>query len=415
MVTINTKVKTNSLHSFRWLGFSLIALTIATAKADPLDNWTTSQIVTNPPGFMGMQLLGITYGNGKYVAVGQYLEDDDGVIETSNDGLNWTMQTTRDYSILDLYDVIYGAGIFVAVGWDYYGGNNIYSSTNGINWTPHATQISNIHGVTYGEGTFVAVGDGLLLNGTTYTNQNIYVSTDGINWSATDSGVPSGQVHTLYDVAYGAGNFVAVDGAGYFYSSSDGFDWTRTANSRAGQEVSFCNGLFFVPADAGTNLMSRDGLNWSLVTNSTGAAFGHVIYAAGVFVAQGSSKLFSSSDGTNWVQRNFNPPSNVDVTDLSFGNRNVVLTGYAYPASPTFAPAAFISDPFVALNMGASFPPQLTVSGLTNRNYRIEFLTNLASNNWQIATNFTLTNSPFIWTDSQATDSSRFYRAALLP
>jgi hypothetical protein len=364
---------------------------------------------------MGLQLLGITYGNGQYVAVGQYASDDNGVIETSGDGLNWTMRTTRDYSILDLFDVTYGNGIFVAVGWDSYAGNNIYSSTNGINWMPHTTQISNIHGVTYGGGLFVAVGDGLLLNGSAHTNQNIYVSYDGINWTATDSGVPSSQVQTLYDVAYGAGNFVAVDGAGNFYSSSDGFVWTPAANSRAGHEISFCNGLFFVPAGAGTNLVSSDGLNWSLVTNSTGSAFGHVVYAGGVFVAQSSVNVFSSSDGTNWVQRNFHPASNVAVRDLSIGNRNVVVAGYAYPASPMYSPAAYVSDPFVTLSMAASFPPQLTVSGLTNRNYRIEFLTNLASNNWQIATNFSLANGPFIWSDSQPTDSCRFYRATLLP
>lgn len=411
-------MKTKSLHFFRWFGIAIIALTLAQANADPLDNWSTNKAVTNPVGFEGFQLLGITYGNGRYVAVGQYPgfpSDANGVVETSDDGLNWTMRTTHDGSILHLFDVTYGGGTFVAVGWDAFGGKNIYSSTNGINWTPHLTKISNIYAVTYGGGMFVAVGDGLLLNGSTYTNQNIYASSDGINWSATDSGVPTSQVHALRDVAYGAGNFVAVDGAGYFYSSSDGFAWTRSTNSRAGLKINFCNGLFFVPAGDSTNLVSSDGLNWSFVANNTGTLFGHVVYAAGIFVEANVAELFSSVDGTNWVRRNFNPVPGVTVVDLSFGARNVVLAGYATQLSPMYAPVAYVSDPFVTLSMAASFPPQLTVSGLTNRNYRIDFLTDLSSNNWQVATNLTLTNSPVIWTDSQATDSSRFYRAALLP
>ena len=54
-------------------------------RADVLDHWTTNQITTNSFG-----LRHVVYGNGRYVAVGEFL--DDGGIYTSEDGLNWTLR-----------------------------------------------------------------------------------------------------------------------------------------------------------------------------------------------------------------------------------------------------------------------------------------------------------------------------------
>lgn len=384
------------------------------ARADALDNWMPSLVATNPIGYYGLRLGGVTYGNSRYVAVGQYVGDDNGVIQTSENGVDWTMRTRQDYSVLDLADVTYGNGIFVAVGWDWFGGQNIYSSTDGIQWTPHTTGIANLYRVIFGGGLFVAVGDGLLLQSSTTTNENIYISADGTDWYAVKSGAPANDVHSLYDIAYGAGRFVAVDGAGYFYSSTDGVSWSRSFNGRAGGWISFCNNLFIVPAGQGTNLVSNDGATWSLLPNSTTNTFARVIYADGVFVGLTGSGFFSSVDGTNWVQRDFQLPSNTTLTAMVFGSRNIVVAGYNTSSSPNI-PVVYTSDPFVACGINSGFPPQLTLSGLAGRSYRVEYLSNLVSNNWQTLTTLSLTNSPSNWTDTQATNSSRFYRAVLLP
>ena len=394
------------------------ALSLISAHADPLDNWSPSHMVTNSPAFNGFSITSLAYGSGRFVAVGEYTGSDFGIIQTSDDGVQWAVRSAYDGSVLDLYDVTFGNGLFVAVGWDYYNGQNIYTSTNGVNWVKHVTTISNLHGVTYGGGLFVAVGDGELINGTTYTSYNIYISNDGAVWAPADSGTPT---NTLYDVAYGAGKYIAVDGAHHLYSSSNGSSWSRTTNSLAGAAlapatVSFCNGLFFVPSGPGTNLISSDGVNWSATTNNTASVFQHVIDLHGTFLALANSKIFSSTDGTNWVRRNFNCPTNTSMSDFALGSRNLVVAGFTNsPTKFLDLPSAFVSDPFVALTISPTVPPQLTLSGLTNRNFSIEVATNLLSTNWQVLTNLTLTNGPTSLTDTQATNSCRFYRAILLP
>jgi hypothetical protein len=366
-------------------------------------------------GLNGSALSGIAYGNGRYVAVGYYVGDDTGLIQTSEDGMNWTLVSSQTVSILDLYNVTFANSIFVAVGWDFYTGGNIYHSTNGINWTPHNTAIANIYALTFGAGLFVAGGDGVLLNSSARTNRNIYTSPDGIAWTARVSGAPANDVQTISDVAYGAGRFVAVDGATHLYRSTTGSStWTRTTNSSAGGWISFCNGLFIVPSGPGTNLISTDGLSWTLITNNTASTFGRVIYSDGYDVALAGAKIFTSTDGTNWVQRNLQPLSNVALNGIASGNRNFLAVGYRYPPFP-YRPVAYISDPLVALGMNRGFPPQLSLSGLLGRSYRIEQLGYLRSNNWQSAATFTLTNSPSTWTDTAAPNSARFYRAVLLP
>jgi len=67
-----------------------------------------------------------------------------GFLQTSDDGVNWTSRDGHNATyIRDLYDVTFRNGTFVAVGWDWFGGGNIYHSTNGINWTSHNTAIGN--------------------------------------------------------------------------------------------------------------------------------------------------------------------------------------------------------------------------------------------------------------------------------
>ena len=399
-----------------FVGCFAFALALTSAKADPLDNWTTNQLSTNPPGIGGLQFEAVTYGNGQYVAVGEYNGDDNGFVQTSEDGVSWTMRSKHDYSILDLYDVtfgknLFGTNMFVAVGWDFYSGVNLYNSTNGIDWSPHSSGLANVFAVAYGDGSFVAVGADTLPNPGTVTSNVVVYSDDGVNWFSTDSRVPATASPGLNDIAYGNGQFVAVS-PGYIYPL---FTQARITNSLAGGRISFCNGLFFIPAGPGTNLMSSNGLTWSAVTNNTATTFNRITYGGGNYVAVSMTNVFSSQDGTNWIQRNLQVSPFEHLVDLAPGNRNILLAG-------TGGPTAYLSDPFVSLRIVSSFPqyvgympPQLIVSGLTNRTYRIEMITNLPSTNWQALTNIMLTNGPATWTDLKAYDSSRFYRAVLLP
>jgi hypothetical protein len=105
--------------------------------------WTAADL-----GDEQLASVGVTYGNGLFVAVGKY-----GTILTSPDGVTWTARTsgTSDY----LRSVTYGNGLFVAVG--EYG--TILTSPDGVTWTAQTSGTGNdLNGVAYGNGLFVAVG-----------------------------------------------------------------------------------------------------------------------------------------------------------------------------------------------------------------------------------------------------------------
>jgi len=126
-----------------------------------------------PPA--GANLRGITYGNSRFVACGQYYRTI-----VSLDGINWFADVKESVSSAWVsLGIAYGNNRFVAVG----SGGYVRVSTDGVNWSD--VLYKSLQGITYGRGKFVAVGNGGLIT----------VSTDGVNWSDV---VTSGA--TLYAV-----------------------------------------------------------------------------------------------------------------------------------------------------------------------------------------------------------------------
>jgi len=387
-----------------------LALSTVYTRADAFDHWTGANVVTNyqQGGALGALFFGVRYGNGRYVAVGE-IYDEWSLIEMSSDGAQWSAQNFGRLTA-NLTDITFHGGTFVAVGGYGWDNTNIYTSNDGLTWTGHVINM-NLRAVTYGGGLFVAVGT--QLSSGLLTNYNIATSADGITWAAQKSVDFANEANAVNDITYGAGIFVGADLNNHFYTSSDAVTWVRTTNSYANGKVSFANGLFFAPSGAGSNLISADGLNWGLVPNDTGAAFNYVAGVGGYFLAISNSRLFTSTNGTNWIQRNLQCPSNSILGRIAIGNQNVVVAGYQFNGSST--PIAFYSDPIVSLSANGQSPGHLTISGLTDSSYRIEYVTDLHANNWQPAATLTLTSDPLNWTDPQATNSSRFYRVVLLP
>jgi hypothetical protein len=141
----------------------------------------------------------------------------------------------------------------------------------------------------------------------------------------------------------------------------------------------------------------------------------HVAFKDGLYVGHTFLYLLTSTNGTNWVYRN-GPPPPVRMNTFLFGTRNALIVG-AFGNFPNWTAASALSDSFVGLNLNPGFPPQLQVSGVNGWAYRIDYIDNLRpdGNNWQELTSFSMSNSPFLWTDPTATNSQRFYRAALSP
>ncbi len=133
-------------------------------------------------------LTGVTYGAGRFVAVGEF-----GRTLSSINGYNWTTNPPVGMFNPSFRAVGYGNGAFVAVG-DF---GAIYRSTNGMAWTDVSPgAFATFRGITHAEGMFVAVGD----------SETIYSSPDGMIWTQRHSSF----FNPLHGVAYGNGTFVTV-------------------------------------------------------------------------------------------------------------------------------------------------------------------------------------------------------------
>lgn len=282
-------------------------------------NWTAGTSA------LSFSIHAITYGNGTFVGV-------DGMnILTSPDGVTWTQGTTglTDYFLSDLQGATYGNGIFVAVG--QYGA--ILTSPDAKTWTSRISRVTSDHlgGIAYGNGIFVAVG-------ASYTGAGgggtIVTSPDEETWTLRSSGRSSGNRFDLFDVAYGNGTFVAV---GYDYNarqsgalaSPDGVTWTkRTLLNESNSGIAYGNGIFIA---VGYNAIStsQDGLVWRNGTARPGLMLYAVTYGNGTFVAVGSPDregvaIITSEDGANWTPST--SPA-VGLLGITYGNGTYVAVG----------------------------------------------------------------------------------------
>lgn len=187
---------------------------------------------------------GITYGNGVFVVVAT------NYVATSVDGLVWTPRVSPAAN--DWTNVTYGNGTFVAVAYDGPSNHGMYS-TDGITWVltnlPSGATYAFV-GVTYGNGLFVAVS---LLG-------HIYTSPNGIIWTPRTN--PLGMT-PLMTVVYGASLFVALaqSGVGQVLTSPDGITWLARAAAENNGWTSVCygNGVFVAVTLAGVHRVMTSG------------------------------------------------------------------------------------------------------------------------------------------------------------
>ena len=157
----------------------------------------------------------LTYGNGVFVAVGG--AGGLGSAATSTDGNSWVSRTTPVLGAGTLSGVAYGAGVYVAVN---SGGNEAFTSTNGIIWAAGGNLSASTlwSSIAYGNGRFVAIASG--------TREVAISYNKGSTWIESPAGLPSSQ--TWSTVKYGQGLFVAVaEGTDECAISPDGLTWTK--------------------------------------------------------------------------------------------------------------------------------------------------------------------------------------------
>ena len=402
--------------------------TFVSTKADILDRWSTNLILSN-----SYAMDSIAYGNGIYVATSEYVTGDPGEIYCSVDGTHWT-QVYFNSGIWGI-NLHYVDGCFVGTTGGY---GQVAISLDGTNWS--ISQVPSPESFDRGDATcndelFVAVG-----------NQNevgaVYYSYDATNWTAGNISPSAGGAITsvasvVYDVSNDSlaqsgfpfpppptspVNFVALgNNDGNEYTSSDGISWTRRSIP-GGSQVSYGYGLFIVPLNAQNNLVSVDGINWSQHLTGLTSQLGWIICSHGLFIGQSGGHLATSIDGINWVQYAPPLPGLVDQyeTLATDGNR-IVTIGSLLTASTEYndfyEDYAYVSDLLVSVRMTNSPAAQVALSGLVGRSYQIQSANSLTagSNNWSTNLSIQLTTTPYVWTDSTATNSARFYRGVLQP
>ncbi|HSX60272.1 MAG TPA: hypothetical protein VLF18_08745 [Tahibacter sp.] len=169
------------------------------------EHWNGSQM-TPVPGDIYMN--GVAFGDGKFVAVG-----DVGAVYTSPDGETWTWRPAPTFTALR--SVVYSGSMFVAVGYDIFGGV-IMSSPDGITWTVrYATDNPQFFGprdVVWTGDYFVAAVASVAM-----------VSSDGILWNTVQYDVPWPAILKL---AWDGERILGV-GFGVYSAKSDGGKWTR--------------------------------------------------------------------------------------------------------------------------------------------------------------------------------------------
>ena len=163
-------------------------------------------ILTSPDGILWtvqvsnttQSLCAVTQGPGLYVAVG-----DNGQISSSSDGITWTSRNSGTNRFLRA--VTYAAGHYVAVG-SY---NTILTSPDGIQWTIRNSSgeiYSGFRDIAYGNGQFIVVPSSTI-------ESAVWTSTDGLTWTPRQTGIDS-----INAITYGNGCFVGSGGdQGYLY------------------------------------------------------------------------------------------------------------------------------------------------------------------------------------------------------
>ncbi len=280
------------------------------------DDAVTWQLVFDDAG---AGFHGVAYGNGKFVAVGDY-----GLTAVSSDGESWSVNYPHGFSLLS---IIHTGSLFVAVGSDENSSpaDNavVVTSTDGFTW---ATKLNTpltgpgyLQSVAQNGTTLVAVGA---------ANARAISTDGGANWT---SGTVLGAGTTTFNgVAYSNGKFVAVGASGTIATSTDGTSgsWTTATSNETflGLNGVGANGTTtYVAAAGGVILKSTDNVTFNrTIAFSTAAGIANPnlfvtksidgqLYVAGGNNTATGGLILRSADGQSFTQVS---SGHYDVTDI---------------------------------------------------------------------------------------------------
>ena len=255
----------------------------------------------------------VIYGNGIFVAVGDGPTNASAIFY-SEDGNTWLEANLSEISSLSgtLLAIAYGNGKFIAAGTNGFA----YYSEDGINWTKK-TSISPstiIRSVAFGNGKFVAV---------TEDNSPIWYTENGLSWSASDTSSISTTDLLLRAIVYGNNTFIAFDKSGRILYSEDGIKWTEGTRLTINSDLHdahaiYANNKFILIGDEGVIYYSENGTTWN---SGTGINASHTVrgitYKDGMFFGVADNKtIYTSKDGIKWTGKTYD----INYKRIAYGN-----------------------------------------------------------------------------------------------
>jgi len=371
-----TTVPATSLRGLAYGAGRLVAVGGAGAIVTSADGTTWA---ATPSGTTN-DLLGVNFLNGRFIAVGVL-----GTILTSTDGLTWTTRASAGNQSL-LQNTTFGNGRYVIVGQAGPTGRAILTSTDAVNWTVTIggpRQGTNLNAVAASSSTVVAVGNAAA----------VVSSTDKVTWTDRTAGAAS--TVALNDVVYNTteGRFVAVGTGGVVTASTDGATWALQSTSSVISGISLL-GLTVSPAiEGGTGYVAvgtggsiftttnfGSSTTWIRRTSGTTAQLRKVIYGGGLHVAVGQSgTVVTSADAATWTARTSG--TTVQFNDVAFGSSAFVavggsgtvvrsIDGTSWSVVPSFTTANLVSvkfhdGVFIATSNSAGNAYYVSTDGLT--------------------------------------------------
>jgi len=320
--TFTTGSSANGTATLQYAGTGAVA-TPTVSQGYGISSYTLSsatingQLIYGGYGYLSTPTVTVLDTTAKFVAIRNGASPTSSYSTVANLGSTWTVGNSLPTT--DLVSVIYGNGVYVAVGGTS-GTASAALSSDGITWTNKSSSITALSAsatysaVAFGagatsttSGTFIAIATGLT---TTSISTNA-----GATWTAGGL-LPTSTTWT--SIAYGNNKFVAIasGGTAVAYSNNYGTTWIQSPaglpSSQTWVKIRYGQGLF-------------------------------------VAIAQSSSVCATSPDGINWTSQSM--PSSSNWQALAFGNPTNATLG----AIPTWVAVSATSGTVGAsLNTGAT-------------------------------------------------------------
>lgn len=353
---------TSDLRDVAWGGGTFVALGEGGSVTVSKDGTTWKRVSTDQPNYERM--WNIAYGNGTFVAVGDYTIIKDGSkwkyvaskgfwsrVDFAKDrfflsGGDWSdsrkkdewfriNKTSKDGTKWDDVAYIKSPGPEPQVSFTLHNGTQyvtvadlgVQSSADGKQWkvvksTPLGS--ANLFDAAVGNGKMVMVGGNLASFNEKKLSTMAYLQSgpDG-KWR----GSQKNGMYPLNSVVWTGTRFFGVGPFGTMMASKDGLEWQNNASptEETMNKVIMADGAYYVTGDKGLIMSSKDGKNWTKHQTGVKSKVNSIAWNGETFVAVGDEGLILvSQNGSRWTK----VPGNFEGTyfDIVWGGGNFVVT-----------------------------------------------------------------------------------------